>query len=138
MAVRYYVDEDDDLLIGIASGLIAVDQLITALNKIITETNGAAFYKNHLFILEQDSLSSLMDSDALLRLRGFLESWGERLPGRNVRTVLLVSDPDFHPTSVKRWEKINSDALNYRANMRIMTDRDEAIAWLKDRENKSV
>ncbi len=54
MAVRYYVDEDDDLLIGIASGLIAVDQLITALNKIITETNGAAFYKNHLFILEQE------------------------------------------------------------------------------------
>jgi len=131
MAVRYYVDEENDLLIGEASGLAVVDDFITSASKVFAETDGAAFYKNHLFVIEPDTLASLLDMDALGRLREQFEFWGEKYPGRDVRTVLLC-EGTVEPLVFKRWQELSKDARNYRSNIRIMSDRAEAMAWLKE------
>lgn len=133
MAVRYYVDEENDLLIGEASGLAVVDDFITSANKLFTETDGGAFYKNHLFVIEPDTLASLLSMDALVRLREQFEFWGEKYPGRDVRTVLLC-EGTVEPLVFKRWQELSKEARNYRSDIRIMSDRAEAMAWLKEKK----
>ena len=132
MVVRYYVDEENDLLIGEASGLAVVEDFITSANKVFTETDGAAFYKNHLFVVDPDTLASLLNMDALVRLREQFEFWGEKYPGRDVRTVLLC-EGTVEPLVFKRWQELSKDAKSYRSNIRIMSDREEAMAWLKEK-----
>ena len=132
MAVHYYMDQENDLLVGEISGVTVVDDVIKAAHKIFTETGGTAFYKNTLVVVEPDTLASLMDVDALIRLRSFLESWGDRLPGRKIRTVFLCEDPNFRPLLLKRWQELSKDTTNYEADVRIMTNREDAIAWLKE------
>ena len=133
MAVHYYVDEENDLLIGEASGLAVVDDFITSANKLFTETDGGAFYKNHLFVIEPDTLASLLSMDALVRLREQFEFWGEKYPGRDVRTVLLC-EGTVEPLVFKRWQELSKEARNYRSDIRIMSDRAEAMAWLKEKK----
>ena len=133
MAAHYYVDEKNDILVGVASGLVQVDELISEANRVFTETNGAAFTKNHLFVLAAGALSSMIDEDAMTRLRGFIESWAAKFPGRYVRTAILVEDTSYKEHAFERWEEIVEDAANYRVETRIMTDRDKAVAWLTEK-----
>ena len=133
MAAHYYVDEKNDILVGVASGLVQVDELISEANRVFTETNGAAFTKNHLFVLAAGALSSMIDEDAMLRLRAFIESWAEKFPGRYIRTAILVEDTSYKEHAFEKWEEIVEDAANYRVETRIMTDRNKAIAWLTEK-----
>jgi hypothetical protein len=137
MTAHYYVDEQHDLLIGSVSGLLQVDEIISEANRVFTDTNGAAFMKNHLFVVEPNALSSLIDEEAMIRLRAFTDSWGRKYPGRHIRTAVLVEDGIYKESLFRRWQAIVKDAMHYREDTRIMTDRAEALAWLAEPRSKT-
>ena len=132
MAARYYVDEKNGILVGVASGLVRADELISEANRVFTETDGAAFLMNHLFVVEKNALSSMIDETAMLRIRAFAESWAKKFPGHHTRTAVLVKDSAFKEKLFEKWKEIIEDAMHYHVDTRIMKNRDEAIAWLTE------
>jgi hypothetical protein len=132
MSVNFHIDKEHDLLVAKVSGVVTADDIITATDKVIRDSRGAGFYKNHLFELEPDSVLSLLDLNGLLRLRRFLEELGKKYPGRNVRTVFLVTDRHVQAGTVEVWRAVAREASNFKVDIRIMTDRAQALAWLKE------
>jgi hypothetical protein len=138
MAVVFHRDEGLDLLVASASGVVTAEDVIAGAERVFKESRGAAFYQNHLFEIEKDAVGSLIDLKALFRIRRFLEEWGEKYPGRNVRTVFLVPDRTALTGVIDVWHAVTKEASNFKVDIRIMNDRSAAIAWLTDGKKKSA
>ena len=138
MSVTFHVDKDLDLLIASAGGVVTAEEVISAAGKAFEDSHGKAFYMNHLFVIERNAVGSLIDLNALFRIRRFLEDWGEKHPGRNVRTAFLLPDEKTMADVIEVWRAVNKEAVNYKVEMQIMCDRDRAIAWLTEGKKKPV
>lgn len=136
MSVTFYVDKDLDLVVAVAGGVVTAEEVIAGVGKVFEESRGAAFFMNHLFEIEPNAVGSLIDLKALFRIRRFLEEWGAKHPGRNVRTVFLLPDEKTMAGVIEVWRAVNKEAANYKVDMRIMSDRAAAIAWLTEAKKK--
>jgi hypothetical protein len=130
MPVRYYVDEGLDLMVARAGGAITADELIESLNRVVEETDGAALYKNHVFVMDDTTSLHDLDWDGLMRVKDNFEVWGEKYPGRAVKTALVASDSTRNAIA-KMWQALTEAYPAVGSSVSIFRDEATAIAWLK-------
>ncbi len=130
MPVRYHLDKERDLVVGQGTGVIKGDEIVVAFDSIIRETNGVAFYKNQIFMVDQAASLNELNWDALTRVKEGIEAWREIYPNRKVNTALVVSD-HVRGAIGKIWQAFADTHVSLGVNVRLFEDEASAINWLK-------
>ncbi len=129
MPMHYRIDQARDLLIGEASGLLTANEIIDDFGRIVRETNGAAYHKQHLFVIDVHTLLSEIDLQGLMRIRESIEAWGQKYPGRNVKAAFVAPHP-VHAAVVTLWRALTERYPATGSHVRLFISEEVAEKWL--------
>ena len=130
MAVRYFIDDEQDLLVGEVTGELNDRDIIESFNKIVADTGGAALYKPHIFLVDPRAWAHDFGFDGMMRIKDNVERWAKTYPGRNVKTALVLVDEN-HSAFGKIWQALADSNPAVGAQVHLFRTKEDAVAWLK-------
>lgn len=130
MPVRYFIDEDRGLLVAQASGVFTHEEQIEKLTAIVEETQGAAFFMPHLYLVDRFISLHALTFDDIVKIKESMIALGRRYPGRNVRTAFVVTD-EMHARFARLWQALSETQGEVGSTIRLFNTEESAVAWLK-------
>lgn len=130
MPMHYRIDPIRDFLVGNASGLLTAEEIIDEFSRIIRETKGAAFYKPHLFLIDDRAQLSDIDVEAIGRVKEAAETWGQTYAGRSVRAAFVAPQAQ-QAAVVMLWQVVTVQYPAIGVHARIFQSEQVAERWLR-------
>jgi hypothetical protein len=128
--MHFHIDEDGGLVVAQASGALTDQEIIDAIDAIVTETNGAALFKPVLFLFDERTSLHNLNVKGLSRIRESMECWVRRYPGRKVRTAFVASH-NMHAAYAKLWQAITEANPAIGTTVELFASEEAALAWLE-------
>ncbi len=129
MPISYEIDATHDLMVYRAAGAVTEKDAINLIDRVVAETNGAAMYKDVLFLLDPHASISEIDVHAIRQIKGRIEHWLTKYPRAPIKCAIVSAPPEELVGEL--WRATTDAYPRIAERTRTFRTETDALAWLR-------